>query len=128
MNKERFRASVQYGDLTGTVAADRSDGVGADEWLESRGHKGAGEFVLGIEVYVGENAGKHSDPITVHFLLVDGGFDSAEAAVKGSTEVAAKRRVSVDMDAAEFLGLFKRFSINMSPQGILTDKKYSYPD
>jgi len=33
-----FKASVQYNDLKGSVAADRSDVGGASKWLAHNGH------------------------------------------------------------------------------------------
>ncbi|HKO20816.1 MAG TPA: hypothetical protein VJU82_18220 [Acidobacteriaceae bacterium] len=82
MANDRFQASVQYGDLTGTAAADRADGKsGPEDWLKKKGLMKGDEFVLGIELYSGENPGVHRDSITVHFLLVPGSFDSAEQMV-----------------------------------------------
>jgi hypothetical protein len=120
---ERFRASVQYNDFKGTAAADRADGNGGPEnWLKARGLMTADEFILGIDIWVGENrAGAHEDPITANFLIVPGAHDEAEKMVKTSGDIRA-RQVTVDVTIAEFLGLFKRFSVAFSPDGMLTDK------
>ena len=70
MATDRFTATVQYGDWKGASAADNADQNDASDWLEANGHKKPGEFLIGIKVFVGENHGKHEDPIYVEFLLV----------------------------------------------------------
>jgi len=37
--------------------------------LEKHGRKNADEFLVGIEIWAGENHGKHQDPISATFLL-----------------------------------------------------------
>lgn len=129
MANDRFQASVQYDDLTGTAAADRPDGKsGPEDWLKKKGLMNADEFVLGIELYSGESPGVHRDPVTVHFLLVPGAFDSAKEMVGKSSAAVQTRRVTVDMKLAEFMGLFKRFSVCVSPGGMLSGKRYKYDD
>lgn len=128
MIEERFRASVQYNDFKGTVSADRADRNGPEEFLKGRRLMKDEEFVLGIDLWAGENPGKHQDPVTVHFLLAQGGFDTVHAQVSASSAPFKVRRISVDIPIAEFMGLFKRVSICLSPDGMLTDKSYSYPE
>ena len=87
MHAEKFSASVQYGDLKGSAAADRADRGNADDWLKNNGLKQEGEFLLGITLYVGENHGKHEDLIYAEFLLASAGccrqpkFDHLKAEV-----------------------------------------------
>lgn len=128
MIRERFRASVQYNDLTGSSAADRADRGGPEEWLRGKGLMQNDEFVVGIELWVGENPGVHRDPIAVHFLLTKGGFDSVKETITKTSGAFATRRVTQDMPVAEFMGLFKRFSVTLSPGGMLSDRSYSYAD
>lgn len=127
MSLEIFKASVQYGDLKGTSSADRADMNGAGNWLESRGLKKPGEFILGIELEIGENHGVHKDPVCVHFLLVTvDGYDSVKAMLDATQEPVDVRRVSVDMPVTEFLALFKRFNVCLSPYGMLDHREYRY--
>ena len=126
MAQDRFRASVQYDDLTGSSAADRADRGGPEDWLRGKGLAQSDDFVIGVEVWAGENHGAHQDPITVHFLLMKGSFDSAKASVSSASGPVDVRRVTAEMPASQFLGLFKRFSICLSPGGMLSDKPYSY--
>lgn len=98
------------------------------EFLKGRKLIEDGEFILGIDLWTGENLGKHQIPVTVHFLLTRGGFDSAQAEVSTASGPIKVRRISIDIGMPEFMGLFKRFSICLSPDGMLTDKSYSYPD
>lgn len=126
MTGDRFRASVQYDDLIGSSAADRADKGGPEDWLRSKGLMHSGEFVVGIEVWAGENRGAHRDPITVHFLLTQGSFDSVKESIARTSDAFATRRITTEMPVAEFFGLFKRFSICLSPGGMLSDKRYSY--
>ncbi|MBL0889489.1 MAG: hypothetical protein IBJ19_02650 [Gemmatimonadaceae bacterium] len=128
MIKDHFKASVQYGDLKGTASADRADGSGPEEFLKQRGLLSTGEFIVGIDTWAGENPGRHQDPVTVNFLLTEGAYDSVSAKLAKSSSPLPVRRVAVDIGIAEFLGLFKRFSVCLSPNGMLTDRSYSYPD
>jgi hypothetical protein len=126
---KKFNASVQYGDLKGSAAADRADRGTAEAWLEKSGHKKEGEFLLGVSLVVGENHGQHKDPVYVEFLLTTpGDFDSVRAmidAAKGPIEV---RSVKLQVPIAEFLGLFKRFSVDLSPGGMLDGREYHYKE
>jgi len=129
MTVETFKASVQYGDLKGTSAADRADQRGADEWLEKKGLKQPGEFLLGIELVVGENHGAHKDPVHVHFLLVTSdGHDNVKSMLEVTQGPVDIRRVSEDMPISEFLGLFKRFSVCLSPYSLLDGRQFRYSD
>ncbi|HET7620437.1 MAG TPA: hypothetical protein VFK39_00915 [Gemmatimonadaceae bacterium] len=125
---DQFRASVQYNDFTGSAAADRADRGGPEEWLRSKGLAQPDEFVLGIEVWAGENAGVHRDPVSVHFVLVTGTFDSVEPKVRSARGTVRTTRVSAEMSIAEFMGLFKRFSVSISPKGMLDGKRYEYTE
>ena len=122
-----FHAAVQYNDFKGSSASDRADNNDADAFLLSKGLKTAGEFLLGIELFAGENHGFHKDPVYVHFLLATpGDYDSVKEMVDSIPGPVPVRRVDVQMPLAEFFGLFKRFSITLSPGGMLEGKDYSY--
>jgi hypothetical protein len=127
MTVDTFKASVQYGDLKGTAAADRADQKGADDWLEKKGLKQADEFLLGIELWVGENHGTHKDPVSVHFLLVtSGGHGNVKSMLEATRGPVDVRRVSQEMPISEFFSLFKRFSVCISPFELLTGREFKY--
>jgi hypothetical protein len=126
--QDTFRASVQYGDFKGSAAADRADNANADDWLTKKGLKKDGEFLLGVELYAGESHGVHRDPVNVQFLLVTpSAYDSVKAMIDATPGPVAVRRVDVQMPLVEFFGLFKRFSITLSPHGMFEGRDYTYP-
>jgi hypothetical protein len=129
MTTERFRASVQYGDFKGTAAADGADRNDASQWLTDRGLKAEHEFLVGLTLLVGENRGVHEDPVSVRFLLAErGDHDTVKAAIDSSNEAFPVRCVRTEMPIAEFLGLFKRFSVYISNHSMLEGKEYTYRD
>lgn len=129
MTVETFRASDQYGDLKGTSSADRADKRDANEWLEKKGLKQPGEFLLGIELLVGENHGVHKDPVHVHFLLVKlAGYDNVKLMLEATQGPVDVKRISEQMPIAEFLSLFKRFSVCLSPDGLLDGRQFRYSE
>ncbi|MBY0248343.1 MAG: hypothetical protein K2Q17_11815 [Nitrospiraceae bacterium] len=128
MTTEMFDATVQYGDFMGTAAADRADNGGPNKWLEERGKKKPDEFVVGITLWAGESSDKHKDPVSVTFLLVSGSHDSVKREIESGGQPLEVRNVDVDMTLTEFHGLFKRFSISISPGGMLNGREYKYID
>ena len=129
MATERFSAHVQYGDFKGTGAADRSDNNDATKWLEAKSLKNADEFLVGVELYVGENHGTHRDPVYVHFLLAKpGDFENVRSMIEGTKGPVPVRKVSVNMELTEFFSLFKRFSVAISAKDMLGGHEYSYPE
>lgn len=128
MHKEKFNASVQYGDWKGSSAADSADKGDAKDWLEKNGLIQEGEFLLGITLFAGENHGSHNDPVSVEFLLsTPGDHDSVKAMIDTGASVVV-RRVRADMNLVDFFSLFKRFSIYLSSHGMLEGHEYTYPD
>jgi|AntDeeMinimDraft_4_1070355.scaffolds.fasta_scaffold05138_2 hypothetical protein len=126
---ENFNATVQYNDHLGTVAAYRAAQQAATEWLQERELKHEGEFLLGIEMYAGENHGVHRDPVSVHFLLVTpGDYDNVKEMLDSTEGPVEVRKVSEEMPLDEFFGLFKRFSVCLSPDGMLDDREYRYTE
>ena len=121
MSTERFVASVQYNDWKGTVAADSSDSNSAEHWLDEKGLRKSDEFLIGISIFVGENHGTHKDPISVMFLLATrGSHDGVEAKINRGEPLSVREEIT-DMNLTEFFGLFKRFSVNISSYGMLTE-------
>lgn len=129
MTTKRFVASVQYGDLEGTVKADSVLENDAYDWLEDKGLIDENEFILGITMDTRENRGTFKDPVHVSFLLTEPrDRDTVESMVMSSQGPIELRRVRVEMKLEEFISLFKRFNIALSPYGILDKKEYSYTE
>ena len=120
MQTQRFRASVQYGDFSGTAAVDKADKGNANDWLQKNGQKQEGEFLVGITFDVGENHGTHKDPVYVEFLLATNtDHDNFKAMLDAHKGPVVVRRVTAQMSITEFFGLFKRFSVCVSSHGML---------
>ncbi len=113
-----FKASVQYNDLVGTAAADRSDDNDATSWLRSNGHISQEEFVVGISLFVGENHGQHVDPVSARFLI-------AEMKAYDEYSPINVRELHKDLSISDFLAMFKRLSIAISMNGMLNGREYS---
>lgn len=129
MPVQSFSASVQYGDFKGSAAADRADHGDVNEWLETKGLKQKGEFLLGITLYAGENHGKHQDPIYAEFLLASPAHhNTVKSMIETSSSPVPVRKVTAQMTVAEFFGLFKRFSVYLSAHGMLGNREYSYSE
>ena len=127
MQIENFHASVQYGDLKGSAAADRADQGDAEDWLKKNGLTQEGEFLLGIKLYVGENHGKPEDPVYAEFLMASAGdHDNVQEMLDANAGPILVRRIKRQLSLLEFFGLFKRFSIHISSHGMLEGKDYTY--
>lgn len=119
-----FKASVQYNDLKGSVAADIADAIDATRWLKNNGHIND-EFVIGISMFAGENHGVHRDPVSVQFLVSSlNGYDNIPEMIQASDEPIQVRKICISMNIADFLSLFKRFEITLSNGGLIEGKTY----
>ena len=120
---KQFKASVQYNDMTGTAATDVSDQVMLKEWLEEKGHIVDG-IIVGVRTWIGENHGKHRDPISVTFVVAKAdGFDNVSEMLS-QTAVPILEEIHIELDIADFLSLFKRFEIVISKKGLLENVSY----
>lgn len=120
-----FKASVQYGDLKGSSAADRADMTDAAKWLKDNGHI-TDEFVVGISMWAGENHGTHRDPVSVEFLVTGlNGYENIPEMLQASGEPIQVKEITVDMNIADFLALFKRLEITLSNGGLIEGKTYT---
>lgn len=123
---ENFKASVQYGDLKGSVAADNADMTDASKWLSDNGHMIDGEFVIGIRMWAGENHGSHEDPVSVTFLVSDlKGHDNIPEMIQASDEPLQVKEIRVDMNITDFFALFKRVEVTLSNSGLIEGKTYT---
>ena len=129
MRTETFKASTKYGDLKGSAAADDADQNSPRRWLESRGLLQKGELLLGISMSLAENYDKHEDPVYVTFLLTAAENVQQVLHVPRADEVPiGVRAVKKEMPLHEFMGLFKRFEVTLSPADGLEGKAYTSPD
>ncbi|WP_260291948.1 hypothetical protein [Sedimenticola hydrogenitrophicus] len=129
MTTEIFKASVQYNDWKGSSAADSADQKGPSTWLKENGHINDGEFLLGVKMFAGENHGVHEDPVFVEFLIAtSGNFENIKTMIEGSAGPIEVRRVRIDMDLSQFIGLFKRFDVTLSRNSMLEGLEYHYDD
>ncbi len=112
-----FKAGVQYGDFEGTAAADRADRGDLREYLEAQNLIQPGEFLVAVELWIGENhSGKVAQP-SIKALLVDApDYDGAVRDVLNQDPVPV-RKVDVPLTLEEFVGLFKRFAVTLTIRG-----------
>ena len=120
-----FEASVQYKDFDGYVHADRDDNQNAKDYLRKHHNIPENSFVLGIQVYSSVN-NVRENTLTVRFLHSNvGGYDNIQEKMKAEGDALALNEVEIEMPYSEFFGLFKRFSLTLSPNGLLEGKSYT---
>lgn len=116
MAEKRLKAGVQYNDWEGTSAADDGDFEHAQSFLREEGELKESEELVGFQLFAGENHGSHEDPVIVTFLV--------SPAEGEPDEELRLREVQVEMDLAEFLGLFKWFNVVATKRGELDGRSY----
>ena len=123
---QTFKASVQYGDWKGTCAADDADKQSIVDFLRAKELIAEREFLVGIELYVGENHDLNVKPPTIIGLILNAeNYDTAAAALQSARDQINLRRIRIELPLELFLGLFKRFSIAISPRGLdITGREY----
>jgi len=102
-----FTAGVQYNDLKGSVAADRSDNLSIVDYLTNLGLTKPDERVVGYRTAFGGNPGEDINPGVV-FYLQAGSFDDPATTI---------RAIDVDMPIEKFFSFFKRFDMVMTVKG-----------
>lgn len=112
---DTFKASAQYNDWEGTVAADDDSHKGIRDLLRDRGMVNENELVIGIDFWCGENHGGVVQEPVVHALIVQAkNFDQLKGRLDADSEPLPIRRVELEkVSLNQFLGLFKRISINI---------------
>ena len=130
---ETFKASVQYGDWHGTAAADNLDPMGTSvhDYLEKKGLKKEGEFLLSVKLWVGENSGNKISNVFVHAYLLEG-HQNYESAKKTLDELEARgepipvREVELELTLEQFVAMFKRFAVTLTWRDLpLEGREYS---
>ena len=122
-----FGASVQYNDWKGTVAADDADTRDVRKLLSERGELSDGEFLVGVELWLGEMHGDELKRPSVKALIVDAeNYEAAEQNFYATEDPLPLKVIEMDLSMDEFLLLFKRFAVSISWQGLdLTGREYS---
>lgn len=123
----RLRASVQYGDWRGSAAADDISHGDFHDHLRSIGEFGDDEFLVGIEVFIGDNhPGRPPQPPMVSALLAArGDFDTVKAKLRAQRDPIPLRRVRLDLTLDDLLRKFKRIAITFLRNGLdLDDREY----
>ena len=120
-----FEAGVQYNDLEGAVKADQDDHQTADDYLKQNKQMPEGNFVLGIQIYSSVHNVREKT-LTVRFLHSDvAGYENIQGKMRAEGDAFSINEVEIEMQYHEFFGLFKRFSLTLSPNGLLEGKSYS---
>jgi hypothetical protein len=102
-----FTAGVQYNDLKGSVAADRSDNVAIVDHLAGLGVAKPRERVVGYRISFNENPGSEISTSVV-FYLQEGSFDDPATII---------RAIDVEMSTQKLFSFFKRFDMVMTVDG-----------
>jgi len=119
---EKFKSSVQYNDLSGTIAADKADLSGPSDFLKKKKLIKEDEHLIGVTMWAGENHGVHKDPVNVKFIVSKlYGHDNIPRMI--ATNDIKVRIVQFDMTVKDFFSLFKRISLTLSHDGILEGKE-----
>lgn len=122
----KFRASVQYNDWKGSAAADGADQHDLTKHLKEKGLLNAGEFVVGVEAWIGENHGGPSkDPHVTVFVASEDSHDTVKQSLDAAADPLDLRKIELEIGLADFFGLFKRFEIVVTRKGLdLEDREY----
>ena len=120
-----FKAGVQYGDFEGSAAADRADKNDLGDYLRSNGLMQDGEFLVAVELWVGESHGGKVAQPSISALVVDApDYDGAVRDVL-NTDPVPVRKIDLPISLDQFLSLFKRFAVTLTIRGgDLSSKDY----
>lgn len=120
---ETLSASVQYNDWKGTAAADNADQTSFAKLLESKGVLDRKtEFLVATSLFIGENHnGKVEAPFIDALIAPYNNMDAAQANLSANSDPLHLRRVSVELTLEEFIGLFKRFNVVLTRNGLNLD-------
>lgn len=116
----RFKASVQYREWHGTAAATDVEKINLERLLRSEGKMDREtEFLVGVELYVGEDYGGRMRIPQVRALIAEGrSHDDVVAWLKRCDDPIPLRAVDVAVTMEEFAGLFKHLSLVLTRDGL----------
>ena len=95
--------------------------------LRNSGALSSGEFLMGVELWLGEMHGGELERPSVKALIIDAeDYEAAERILNESEGMPPVKVIELDLSMEEFLLLFKRFAVSMSWQNLdLTGREYS---
>jgi hypothetical protein len=132
MPTDTFRAGVQYGDWTGTAAADNADKNDLSDLLAAKKvFDRKKEFLLGASLWIGENHGGKVQPPHIAAIItpLDNTYDDLLPKLKAVNGPIPVRRIDVEISLDEFIGLFKRFAVVLTTHGLgLEGREYEWDD
>jgi hypothetical protein len=116
-----FTAGVQYGDWSGTVAADNTD-HGSGKRIEDFVKKEDDEFLLAAQLYVGEPHDKSLAEPYIHAYLLKGveKYEEAEAKLeelKADGEPIPVREVTMSTTRIRLCQPFLSCGVERGPRG-----------
>ena len=112
-----FKAGVQYGDFDGSAAADRADKDDLSEYLRTNNLMQSNEFLVAVELWVGENHGGVVKDPSIRALVVDSpDYDGAVKDLLNQDPVTV-RAIDVPVSLEQFIGFFKRYAVTLTVRG-----------
>ncbi len=124
MSSEKAKASAQYNDLKGTVAADWRDNTNwFSDFAQSQAIDLQGHIPVGISVYLGEPQGSELDTASVSIFAVDPtriGRDADEIRrfAESNEGILPCKRFLLEVPLPELLKFFKRFSLKLFSRSV----------
>ena len=122
---ETFMAGVQYGDLKGTSAADQQDVESIEGWLKKNHqdhHIDSNDNFVGLSMHASKIS-KQSINVSFFFVNLKNGQTVPDLITSSKNGVPVKK-INIDMNASEFIGLFKRLNVTLSSKGIVEGVEY----
>ena len=118
-----FNAGVQYNDWKGTAAADSVDKGGLTEFLLAKDLITQADFVVGVEIWVGENHGGKSVQPSVTVFVLEGrrGAESAAEWIRDNADPLDLKHIPLELTFEEFFGFFKRYNVVIGRRGLQLD-------
>ena len=132
MQNDTLKASVQYGDYDGTVAADRHDQRGLSDLAEKHGIDTNKYFVFGMDIFMGETRGDELAHANVSILAIDteavgaDSLDGIQNYVDDNQGMLPYVEFGIDASLEEVLLFFKRFSIVLKNSHLKRVNQYKY--
>lgn len=127
MMQEKFCASTQYDDMTGTAVADRHDIHTMEKYLKEKNLIHTDEVLIGVSMWSGEVHSRTQDDMVSISAIMSRARDVTDFQRDLNSPLSV-RRVRFDMHLNEFFGLFKRFSICISNNGLIDQKEIIITD
>lgn len=120
-----FKAGVQYGDYEGTAAADRADVNDLADYMQSQGLMHPGEFLIAVELWIGENQRGNVAQPSIRALVVNApNYEGAVRDVLNQDPVPV-RKIDLPLSLEDLLARFKRFAVTLTIRGVdLSGKDY----